>query len=76
MTEIDITAGRLRRALGPGSATAVLEPAAVQMDAIHDVAPPLVGIWLDVRDRSDAVRASGEREVLTAGVGVHTEPGQ
>lgn len=73
MTEIDIAAGQFERALGPRRVTAVLEVAAVQMDAIHDVARYLVAAWLEVcADRADAVRASGERETVTAVASVHT----
>ena len=55
MTELDTTAAQLERALGPGAAQAVLEAAALEMDAIHDVAKHLIGAWLDVcADRARA----------------------
>jgi len=48
MTELDTTAAQLERALGPGTARAVMEAAALEMDAIHDVARQLIDAWLDV----------------------------
>jgi len=42
------TATGLERALGPGTARAVMEAAALEMDAIHDVARQLIDAWLDV----------------------------
>jgi hypothetical protein len=48
MTELDTTAAQLERALGPGTAQAVMTAAALEMDAIHDVARHLIDARLDV----------------------------